>query len=333
MVKHSGFGFALARLLSRRGKDAAWLSSESGIPERELGSVISGASPQRWMLDAMAVALGFRAADLYVMAGVQISESATPSDPSAGSKIVSLIQVMMALPLEQRSRVHSLVNELAQEYPDRWSDLQTPYSQHAGFGAMLANMLCGNRNLRSLTAAAKALALMTNGRIYLAASTVSGIGRGRVPLTSDLVEGFAITLGISVGDLAAITGVDPPGLKRPEDPLAAEMAEVLWNCRHLTDAQAEHLRSQAEAMLVPVPDGAAEEDWNRVHHHHGRWWVRRAVDTDTEDEGLDVLVFGPLSRRLDSAKMTRAGAVRVEAADPRGLRCRRARAYLTSPSC
>ncbi|MGW7381718.1 hypothetical protein [Streptomyces sp. NPDC054794] len=42
---------------------------------------------------------------------------------------------------------------------------------------MLANLLCGNRNLHSLTAAVKTLALLTDGRVYLAASTISGIGR------------------------------------------------------------------------------------------------------------------------------------------------------------
>ncbi|MBC9731082.1 hypothetical protein [Streptomyces sp. TRM68367] len=144
--------------------------------------------------------------------------------------------------------------------------------QEAGFGAMLASLLCGNRNLRSPAAGAKILALLTEGRVYLAASTVSGIGRGRVPLTPDLMTGFATALGIPAGDLAALTGVELHEPQRPVDPLAAEMAGLVWNCRRLTTAQAGRVRDEAESMLVVVPDDAVAEDWNRVSHHHGNWW-------------------------------------------------------------
>jgi hypothetical protein len=179
---------------------------------------------------------------------------------------------MMALPSDQRTRVHGMVGQLPQEPRDRPSDPPRTYDQQAGFGAMLANLLCGNRNLLSPTAAAKTLALLTDGRVYLAASTISGIGRGRVPLTPDRVTGFATALGISAGDLGAITGVEVTEPSRPDDPLAAEMAGLLWNCRRLTAAQAECVRDEAKSMLVAVPDDATDEDWNRVFHHHGRWW-------------------------------------------------------------
>jgi hypothetical protein len=32
------------------------------------------------------------------------------------------------------------------------------------------------------------------------------------------------------------------------------------------------VRDEARSMLAAVPDDAPDEAWNRVHHHHGRWW-------------------------------------------------------------
>ncbi len=253
--------------------DVTWLSSASGISETELRSMLSGVAPLASQLDDLAPALGFHAADLYVIADVPASEARIPWDPTAGSGIANLVKITMALPSDLRARVHWLVDQLPLELRDPPSHPLRTYDQHeAGFGAVLANLLCGNRNLYSLTAAAKTLALLTDGRVYLAASTISGIGRGRVPLTPNLVTGFATTLGISAGDLAAITSVELPEPSRPDDPLAAEMAGLLSNCRRLTAAQAERVCDEAKSMLAAVPDDATREDWNRVYHQHGRWW-------------------------------------------------------------
>lgn len=158
----------------------------------------------------------FHADDLYVIADVPAPEARIPWDPAAGSGIASLVKITMVLPSDHRARVHRLVDQLPHELRDPPSLPPRTYDQHqSGFGAMLANLLCGNRNLHSLTAAAKTLALLTDGRVYLAASTISGIGRGRVPLTPDLVTGFATALGISAGDLAAIIGVELPSRRGP----------------------------------------------------------------------------------------------------------------------
>lgn len=273
MANHPGFGVLLTRLLSNRRVDVAWLSSASGVPETELRAVISGVPPLASQLDDLASALGFHAADLYVIADLRGPEALTPRDPAAGSAIADLVRIAMALPSGQRAHIHRLVDQLPLELKERPSAPPFMYDQQeVGFGAMLANLLCGNRNLHSPTAAAKTLALLTEGRVYLAASTISGIGRGRVPLTPDRVAGFATALGIPAGDLAAITGVELREPSRPDEPLAAEMARLLWNCRRLTMAQAGRVRDEAESMLVAVPDDASGEDWNRVCHHHGKWW-------------------------------------------------------------
>lgn len=273
MVNHPGFGVLLTRLLNHRRTDVAWLSSASGISESELRAVVAGTPPLASQLDGLAPVLGFHAADLYVIADVPVPEALAPRDPTAGSAVVALLRVTMALPSDQRTHIHRLVDQLPQELKERPSDRPPLYDQHKwGFGAMLANLLCGNRNLHSLTSAARILSLLTEGRVFLAASTVSGIGRGRAPLTPERVAGFAAALGVPTGDLAALTGVEVPEPSPPEDPLVAEMAGLLWNCRRLTAAQAERVRDEAESMLVAVPDDAPGEDWNRVRRRHGRWW-------------------------------------------------------------
>ncbi len=273
MANKPGFGESLTRLMNHRRVDVAWLSSASGVPEAELRSVVSGTAPSAAQLDKLAPALGFHAADLCVIADVPVPEVLTPRGSAAGSAVVALVRIAMALPPEQRALVQRLVDRMPLEVEEPSSAPPYVFDQHeAGFGAMLVNLLCGNRNLHSVAAVARVLALLTEGRVYLAASTIGGIGRGRVPLTAERVEGFATALGIPAGDLAAITGVELGEASRPYDPPAAEMAGLVWKCRCLTAAQVGYVCDEAESMLVAVPDDAPDEDWNRVRQRHGRWW-------------------------------------------------------------
>ncbi|MFD4143086.1 hypothetical protein [Streptomyces sp. NPDC058572] len=269
MADHPSFGELLTRLLNHRRRDVTWLSSASGIPEGELRAVVLGTLPSSRQLDP----LGFHSEDVHVMAGVPVPEARTPRDPAAASASVSLVKIAMALPPGQRARVQRLVDELPREPRVGPPDPVRAYDrQRGGFGAMLVNLLCGNRLPNSVPGAAKALALLTRGHVYLSASTINGIGQGRVPLTPELVTGFAVTLGMSPGGLAAVMGVELPERSWPTDPLAEAMAGLLWNCRHLTADQAEHAYDVAKSMLVAVSEDAPEEDWNRVHRHHGTWW-------------------------------------------------------------
>lgn len=273
MADHPSFGVLLTRLLNYRQTDIAWLASASGIPESELRSVADGASPSASQLDGLAAALGFHTVDLFVIAGLPAPESLQPCELAAGSGLVALIRVAMALPADQRTYIREMVEHLPQLPRIHPADPpRTYYRRDGSSGSMLVTMLCANRNLHSPVAAAKTLALLTRGRMYLAASTIHGIAMERTRLKSAWLTGFATTLGIPAADLAAITGIGLPGATPPDDLVAAEMAELLWNCRRLTASQIERVLTEARTMLVAVPNDASSDDWNRVYRQHGTWW-------------------------------------------------------------
>jgi hypothetical protein len=258
-----------------------WLSSSSCVAESEIRAVIDGAVPGESLLRALAPALGFHAADLFVMADVPLPGDLAPLDPAAGDVISSLVHAMMALPPGQRLRIHQLVGELPQQprvrdepVKPRWAFNQ----KEAGFGAMLVSMLLHNRNLQGPVAAAKTVTIVTRGGMYLSASTYMVIGHGRTSVRPERLAGFATVLGIPAGDLAAITGIDLSGQPHRDDPLASEMADLIWNLRRLSAVQAKRVLREARAMLVPVPGDAPEEEWNRVYHQHGVWWGAPRAD-------------------------------------------------------
>jgi len=262
MGRYPGFGVILSRLMNHRRMGAASLSAASGLQETDLQQLLSGEPPLHSHLVGLSSAFGLHVADFYVIADIPVPEALAPQDPKAESGAVSLIEITMALPSDQRVRVRRLVEEAPQE-PRELSDTVRSYDQQeAGSGALLVNLCC-NRNLHSLPATAKTLALLTEGRVYLASSTISAIGRGRAPLTSKLIAGFATILGISTGDLAAIAGLESVESPLPEHSLAAELAGLLWNCRRLTVAQVKSVCDEAKLMLLSVPGDSADESGTR----------------------------------------------------------------------
>ncbi|MBW8482063.1 hypothetical protein [Actinomadura parmotrematis] len=109
--------------------------------------------------------------------------------------------------------------------------------------------LLRNRDL-GWSGTAKAMAVMTDGRIYLSAATIGGAGRGTVTPTPALLAGFATVLGFSVGDLAAVLDMDAPD----GEPSAPEVAALLWEARRLTAAQVERLTSAPRGEIRTSPN-------------------------------------------------------------------------------
>lgn len=257
VTAYPGFGVLLARLLARRGMSTTNLSSSAAVAESEVSAILDGGRASEALLRALAPALGFHAADLFVIANEPVPEDLAPLDREAGAVIDRLFYRMLDLPVDQRLRIHRLVEQLPQAARPPIDETKPPRVfdlEGAGNGAMLMSLLCGNRNLRFPTGAARLMVTLTHGDMYLAAATFGGIGYGRVTVRPEWVGHIAAVLGIPVDDLAAITGIEVADGAVRHHPLMAEMAGLLWKLRRLSASQMKHVFDQAESMLAAVPE-------------------------------------------------------------------------------
>lgn len=119
------------------------------------------------------------------------------------------------------------------------------------FGAALLHMLA-NRNLDWMSSAR---VLRAVSGLYVSASTIGGVGHGRVKLTRDLLADFAVVLGIPVGDLAAMAGpVGEVGAQlgdrvQWQHAAGPDMAELIVELRRLSSQQIRQVGVVAGAEL------------------------------------------------------------------------------------
>lgn len=240
-----GFGVLLARLAGRRGLDAAGLSRLSGVGESEVRAVFDGVVPDPSLLRRLAPALGLHAADLFVIAGAPVPDELAPLDAEAKPWVRGLVNDALPLSPEQRRRLRQRARSLPQQSRTQPVPPPRSYEQYEPSpGAMITRML-HIRNLHWL-GAATALACVTNGQVYLSAATIGTVGRGGKELTPDLMVAYASVLGVPVGDLAALAGVELPDVA--PNPVAAEMAELIWDVRRLTADQVQQVSAEAKSM-------------------------------------------------------------------------------------
>jgi transcriptional regulator with XRE-family HTH domain len=246
----AAFCVLLRRLSDRRGLDIHDLSDVAELPESEVEAVLNGTVPSSSFLQRIAPALGLHAADLFVIAGVPVPEEMAPLDSRAGALVPVLAQYAVGLSRESRRRLLEIVRSLPQH--DRTQPVPEPkvYERYpSGFGGMLLRML-GNRNLNLWNSAA-ALARLTGGRVYLSASTVGLVGRGRKEITPDLLGGFAIVLGMPTDDLAALGEIEiAEEHSSSANPALADAAELIWELRRLTAEQVRQLRDETNSMRL-----------------------------------------------------------------------------------
>ncbi|SEG56201.1 hypothetical protein SAMN04489712_106293 [Thermomonospora echinospora] len=246
MTEHPGFGVLLARLSAHRNLDVGALSPLVGAGEPELQAVMGGAAPDSSLLRRLAPVLGLRTADLFVMAGAVVPDDLAPLDAKAGLLVPPLVKRAVSLPSEHVHRLRQLVRSLPQQNrtqpvppPPAWEQYQP------GFGALLVRML---RN-RSLAWTGSAMVLLCLTGRYLAGATIGAVGGGRKELTPDLLADFATVLGIPADDMAALTGIELPDVAPRQNPVAADVAELIWDVRRLTADQVEQVRTTAESLL------------------------------------------------------------------------------------
>ncbi|MET8288136.1 hypothetical protein AB0M86_46390 [Streptomyces sp. NPDC051639] len=243
MTGDEGLG-VLKRLTGHRQLDIGALAQLTGVTERELLTLFHGGTPNPSLIRRLAPVLGLRTADLFAVVGVDVSDDLAPTDTTAGSLVPRLVRHAVALPPEQKDALRGFVTSLPQE--ERTKPVPGPpvHEQYSpGPGALLMRM-ARNRNLNWLATAMTFQAL--TGR-YWSAATYGGVGHGRNQLTPELLLDFSTVLGVAVGDLAAMTGIEPPD-SSPR-PAAAGVAELIWDVRRLTASQLQQVSDLAESAI------------------------------------------------------------------------------------
>ncbi|GAA1173807.1 hypothetical protein F4556_007112 [Kitasatospora gansuensis] len=258
MTEHPGFGAMLTWLLDHGELSAQELADQAGSTADEVRAVLVGERPGEMLLRRLAPALGFRAVDLFVLAGRKVPDDLAPVDATAVRWVASTVTDAVRLPGAGRRELLQVIRALPQE--ERRSSLapKLPVPLADGPGARVIRML-QNRNLNWM-GMAKVLGSVTP--TYLSAATYGVIGSGRQELTPRLVTDFAALLGIDARELAALTGVflreEPP----PPSPEAVDAAALLWEMRRLSAVQAQNVSELGRSL--------------REDFHNGRRSVRGA---------------------------------------------------------
>ncbi|MFB7669321.1 hypothetical protein ACFC1R_36325 [Kitasatospora sp. NPDC056138] len=241
------FRALLARLMGHRTLDASVLSTAVGTGPEELQAVLDGQPPTEGLLRSLGPVLSLYAAGLFVLAGQPVPDDLTPVTRNPHWSVSPVVYNTMVMPAENRRPLLDAIRAQPLVSREGRGGLDRPYHRYEpGFGAVLLE-LTHSRNL-TWTCTAKALYAVTGGRIYLAASTIGGIGRGTVEVTPELVAGFAGLLGIPARALAAAGGIRLPDDLPPLHPRAADVAAVIWEARRLTTAQLAEVHSTSHHL-------------------------------------------------------------------------------------
>ena len=249
MSGYPAFGVLLARLSGHRELDVRSLSGLAEIAEPDLQAVFEGAGPSLPLLTKLAPALGLHVADLLVIAGLPVPEELAPLDPRAGSLVPKVAGRSVCLPPGSREQLLDYARSRPQLARTQPAPVPKSYEQYPpGFGAQLMRML-GNRNL-NWWQSAETFTRLTGGHLYLSAATVGAVGRDVNRLTPDLLTGFAVVLGISAGDLAALGEVSLPDCGASVYSVPADIAVLIWEIRRLTAEQVRRVLDEANSMSL-----------------------------------------------------------------------------------
>jgi hypothetical protein len=237
------FGATLRKLLERRQLSVRDLPEPPGAPD--LGEAPDGWQPGSSFLRQMAPVLGLHAADLFVIAGLRVPDDLAPVDGTAGWRAVMAAGRLVRLLPPDRGRLLEFARSLPQAV--RAEALPQAREQYpAGFGGMLLGLL-SNRNLR-LPDVAKAVAILTRGRVYFSAPAYDVVGRGAKEITPEVLDGIAAVLDIPSGDLAALGDISLPPVPASADPAVADAAALIWEARRLTAGQVQQVRDLADSL-------------------------------------------------------------------------------------
>ncbi|MET7867439.1 XRE family transcriptional regulator [Micromonospora taraxaci] len=188
--------------------------------------------------------LGVHPADLFILAGLDVPSDLAPCAAPAGSILDHFVKTALRLPIEQREQLLGAARSMPLEEPAA-PIVREPDRFPYGPGAVIVRLL-RNRNLDSLNSAKMVYRLAGIGP--LSAATINVVGLGRKELSPELLSGFATVLSYRVEDLAALIDIELPHAFSPADTASRQVAELIWEARHLSADQLHALQQK----LVPA---------------------------------------------------------------------------------
>ncbi|MBE1489210.1 hypothetical protein [Plantactinospora soyae] len=222
----------LGRLLAHRGIEASALARMAEVSVLELDAVLAGSEVRPALVWRLAPALGLHAADLFVIAQLDLPDELAAATGTVSWNAGQLMSDASRLLPELRERLHDFIRSLPLVPP---AGPSRPASSYPPGPATTLLRLLENRNIHPWNA--RLLCVVGDGP-YVSNSTVKGVCHGRFALTPHYVTAFANVLGIRTGDLAALTGVGPPvETGHPPHPQRAKLAALGWDARRLTSDQ------------------------------------------------------------------------------------------------
>ncbi|MEU8332915.1 hypothetical protein [Micromonospora sp. NPDC048839] len=232
----------VARLSANRGQNVGSLMRAAQVDQAELEAAFKGDASNPSVLRRLAPALGLHAADLFVLAGLDVPSDLAPFAAPADSILDQVVRTALRLPLDRCQQLLGVARSMSPPAPiapiARKRD-PFPY----GPGAVIVRLL-RNRNLNNLNSA-KALYRLA-GIGPLSAATIHLVGNGRKQLSPELLSGFATVLSFRVEDLAALIDVELPQSCPPADARTSQVAELIWEVRHLRSDQLHALQGEFE---------------------------------------------------------------------------------------
>ncbi|MEV6400381.1 hypothetical protein AB0M39_37300 [Streptomyces sp. NPDC051907] len=205
----------------------------------------AGGPPTEEFLRDLAERLGLRSHDLFLVAGMPLPEDALDFDAAAGRRVSLLVQYALPLSAPDRERLRESARAMAAApRPDQ--PIEPPRQRHypPGFGPLLVRMLA----LRNLDRTTVAMVMCLMSGVCMASSTIAMVRDGLKDLDAELLDGFAAVLGVPVAVLGTLTGVRPREGSGGLAPEVADVAALIWEVRHLTEAQVVRLAETAEEL-------------------------------------------------------------------------------------
>ncbi|WBB95062.1 XRE family transcriptional regulator [Solwaraspora sp. WMMA2080] len=244
MADSVNFLAMIERLSRIRGQSFDDLMRVAGVDPLMVDAAIKGDVLGQSSLQRLARVLDMHAADLFVVAGIEVPSNLAPLSAPAGPVLDHLVRTALRLPAE---RLEQLLR-VARSVPRRDSVALTvrkrdnfPY----GPGSVIVGML-RNRNLNNLNSVKMLYRLAGIGP--LSSATIHAFGSGRKELSPDFLAGFAAVLALRGDELAALLDIEPVDVKIPVDVAIRQVAELLWDVRHLNNDQLRNIQEEFGAI-------------------------------------------------------------------------------------